>query len=142
MGKRQMSVGEPIKQSTTFLVSFTQSFNSARNWLKQLLHEDGKSMGMNFEFGENPFLGKINFDFWSKKAPKNAYPFAHTPTFFIFSHAGKDWELFLNSMIWVAVCFLHDFFFTILGPGRFPPSLEIQVGLSLSIGWKFVVCEF
>ena len=30
-GKIQMSMGEPIKQSITFLVSFTQSFNYARN---------------------------------------------------------------------------------------------------------------
>ena len=85
MVKSQMPMGEPIKQSSTFLVSLTKSFNSAKNWLKYLLHGDGKSMWSNFEFGENPFLGKINFDFWSKKAPKNACPFAHTPTFFICS---------------------------------------------------------
>ena len=68
--KIQMSMGEPIKLSTTFLVSFTQSFNSAKNCLKQLLHWDGKSMGRKFELGGNPFLWKNVFDFWGKKTPK------------------------------------------------------------------------
>ena len=107
---------------------FPQSLNSARMWLRQLLHGDGKSMGSNFEFGENPFLGKINFDFWSNKAPKNAYPFAHTPTFFIFGHAGKAWELFFTSMIWVVVCFLHGF-----GPWTFSPIIkDLSWALSLN----------
>ena len=42
MGKIQMLEGEPIKLSTTFLVSFTQSFITARNWLGWLLQGMGK----------------------------------------------------------------------------------------------------
>ena len=54
-----MSMGEPMKQSTTFLVSFAQSFNFARNWL---LHGDGKSMGRKFEFKKSLDFGKRFFD--------------------------------------------------------------------------------
>ena len=51
-------------------------------------------MGMNFEFGENPFLAKIVFDFWGKKAPKMH---AHLPIHprSSFAHAGKLGSCFI-----------------------------------------------
>ena len=116
MGKSQMSKGEPINQSTTHL-SFSPIINFYQNVVELVIAwgwEDGKSMGSNFEFGENPILGKIIFDFWGKKTPKNARPFSHTPTFFICSRR-EAWELFFTSMIFLAVCSSFMFW----APGHF-----------------------
>ena len=71
-GEKRMSKGEPIKLSTTHFVSCAQSFNSARNWLSQLLHGMGKVWQFKFEFGETPIFGKMIFDLWGKLLPKNA----------------------------------------------------------------------
>ena len=63
MGKSQMSKREPIKLSTTHFVFCAQTF---RNWLGKLMHRDGKSMGVKFEFGKPPIFGKHVFDFLGK----------------------------------------------------------------------------
>ena len=63
MEKIQMSEGEPIKLSTTHFVFCSQSF---RNWLGKLMHGDGKSMGVKFEFGKPPIFGKHVFGFLGK----------------------------------------------------------------------------
>ena len=72
MGKSQMSKGEPIKLSTTFLVLFTQSFITARSWLSWLLHGIGKVWKYKFEWEKPSVFGKHNFDLWGKLLPKNA----------------------------------------------------------------------
>ena len=38
------------------------------------MHGDGKSMGVKFELGSHPFLGKRVFDFLGKKMLGNAFP--------------------------------------------------------------------
>ena len=58
MGKTQMSNGEPIKMSTTHFFFCAQS---SRNWLGKLMHGDGKSMGVKFEFRKPPIFGKHVF---------------------------------------------------------------------------------
>ena len=60
---RQMSKGKPIRLSTTHFVFCAQSF---RNWLGKLMHGDGKSMGVEFEFGKPPIFGKRVFDLLGK----------------------------------------------------------------------------
>ena len=66
MEKSHMSKGKPIKMSTTHFVFLCQSLISARNWLRKLMHGDGKSMGVKFEFGKPPILGKHVFEFLGK----------------------------------------------------------------------------
>ena len=71
MGKIQTSRGKPIKLSTTFLVLFTQSFITARNWLRRLFPWDGKGMEVKkFELGRAPIFGKTCFGLMGKEEPK------------------------------------------------------------------------
>ena len=80
-------------------------------WLSYLLH----GVGRVWETISN--LGKTNFDFWSKKTPKIAFPFSHTPTFFICSPRESLGAIFdLHNLL--DVCFLHDF-----GPRTFSQKL-------------------
>ena len=71
MGKIQMSKGEPIKLSTTFLVLFTQSFITARSWLSWLLHGMGKVWQSKFKWEKPLVFGKHDFELWGKLLPKN-----------------------------------------------------------------------
>ena len=58
-----MSKGKPIKMSTTHFVFCAQS---SRNWLGKLMHGDGKSMVVKFEFEKPSDFGKCVFDLWAK----------------------------------------------------------------------------
>ena len=70
MGKIQMSKGEPIQLSTTFLVLFTQSFITASNWLSLLLHGMGKVWKSKFEFEKLSVFGKHVLTLWASKNQK------------------------------------------------------------------------
>ena len=50
-----MSKGEPMEQSTTFLISFTQSIFS-HNVVELVTTWSGKSMGRNSNWVEDPFV--------------------------------------------------------------------------------------
>ena len=70
MGKIQISKGEPIQLSTIFLVLFTQSFITARNWLSLLLHAMGKVWKSKFEFEKLSVFGKRVLTPWASKNQK------------------------------------------------------------------------
>ena len=70
MGKSQMSKGEPIKLSTTFLVLFTQSFITTRNWLSWLLHGMDKVWQPKFELEKPSVFGKRVLTPWASKNQK------------------------------------------------------------------------
>ena len=71
MGKTQMSKGEPIKLSTTFLVLLTQSFITARNWLGLVIAWDGQGMTSQTRIGEAISCWETHFDSLGKqKNPK------------------------------------------------------------------------
>ena len=57
-GKSKCQRENPSKLSTTFLVLFTQSFITARNWLSWLLHGMGKVWQCKFEFEKPSIFGK------------------------------------------------------------------------------------
>ena len=93
--------------------------------------------GKKFKLGKGPVFEKRVLTSLARKMPKNVGHSAIHPRS-SFANAGKAWELFLTSTIWVVVCFLHDF-----GPWMFSPIIRNPSwALSLSNGWKFVVCEF
>ena len=81
LGKIQMSKGEPIKLSTTFLVLFTQSFITARNWLGWLLHGIGKVWQPKFELEKPSVFGKHILTPWASKDTKTE---AIIPCFHVF----------------------------------------------------------
>ena len=56
-----MSKGEPIKPSTTHFFFCSQSFNSSKIWLSQLMHGNGE------EYGSQKFKLKKSSDFGRKK---------------------------------------------------------------------------
>ena len=50
-----------------------------QKWLSWLMHGDGKSMTVKFEFGKPPIFEKCVFDLWGKKIPQNAaQPIMHS----------------------------------------------------------------
>ena len=59
-GKAKCQWENPSNNQLPFLYHSPQSFNSARNWLKQLLHGDGKSMGKEIQIWGNTH-------FWEKR---------------------------------------------------------------------------
>ena len=62
-GKRQMSMREPIKLSTTLCVFYAQSFKVGEG---SYCLGDGKGMEVKFEFGKSPIFGKHVFGFLNK----------------------------------------------------------------------------
>ena len=87
IGLSQMSMGEPIKLSTTFFVLCVQSFISSRSWSRQLMPWEGRGMGVKIRIGEAIGFGKFNFDLWGKVTPINACPSHYSPTSFISSRS-------------------------------------------------------
>ena len=75
MGKIQMSKEKPIKLSTTYLVLFTESFITARNWLSWLLHGMGKVWHPKFELEKPWVFGKCIL---TPRASKNPKTFSHS----------------------------------------------------------------
>ena len=69
-GKSKCQRENPSKLSTTFLVLFTQSFITARNWLSWLLHRMGKVWKPKFEFEKPIVFGKRILTPWASKNPK------------------------------------------------------------------------
>ena len=61
IGLRQMSMGEPIKMSTTLFVFCAQSFISSRSWLGLLMPWEWKSMAVKIRIGEAISFGETKF---------------------------------------------------------------------------------
>ena len=94
----------------------------------------GRVWAKKFKFGENPFLGKIVFDFWGKKTPKMHAHFPIHPRS-SFAHAGKLRRCFLLHNFVGCVFFLHDF-----GSWAFLSLTFTHVGAPSS-GWEVAMCE-
>ena len=85
MGKIQMSKGEPMKQSTTFLVSFTHSFNSAKKWLGAYCMGWARYDSPNSNWRSHHFLGNAFWLLGQSKTQKRR-PFYHAFMFWSFPH--------------------------------------------------------
>ena len=101
--------------STTFLLLFTQSFITARNWLSWLLHGMDKVCQSKFEFENLSFFGKHDFDLWVKLLPKNVAHFlmhSHGCVPHVFGAPGHSHSRFLQFLMlfspWLGSCFANS----------------------------------
>ena len=71
-GKSKCQRENPSKLSTTFLVLFTQSFITSRNWLTWLLHLIENVWNLKFELEKPSIFGKHILTPWETKNPKTS----------------------------------------------------------------------
>ena len=84
-GKSKCQRENLSKLSTTFLVLFTQTFITARNWLSWLLHGDAQGMeAQNSNWRSHHFLGKRILTPWASKNPKTSTHSNMHPHFHVF----------------------------------------------------------
>ena len=125
MGKSQMSMREPIKLPTTFLVFFPNHlFLPECGWVSYCM--EGEEYGQpNSNWAETHFW-KTCSDFLGKKNAQKRMPFCHAFTFFSFLTFLGAARVFPVSFIHDFGCWLHSFHgwevvFVVLGTGLFSP---------------------
>ena len=121
MGKIQMSNGEPIKLSTTFLVFFSNHlFLPECGWVSYCMK--GKSMGKEIRIGQRPIFENRVLNSLARKNAQKRMPFCYAFTFFSFLTFWEQLKFFLCLSIHVFGCWLHfsqglEVVFVMPGPG-------------------------